>query len=765
MLAWMIGTVIGVFSVGWMPLLPPLSITALAAAAASLWVWWRATSRGFFVLGLALGAAYGVGWGYSLLAQRLPSALESVAMEVEGQVLEPPQLRTFSGGGQRQRFRFKPLHVSCSGGHKSCTGQLGTLLLSYYGSQPLRAGQYWRLQVKLKRPWGLANTGSFNYQTWLSQQRLSATGYVRDQDMHQLNGSFSYTLIHQLWRQDIDEVLRSGVAPGLQQGVILALSNGDRSAILPEDWRRFQRYGLNHLVVISGLHVGMVALVGYFLGGMFGRRSAHITAFMLACVYAALAGFTLPTVRALVMLGCVQASSLHGRTVSPLRSLLLAVLACALVDPLAPHGAGFWLSFGAVASIFYVRFHFPDLKGWRALLWMQCCLSVLVGLLGSYWFGGLGWMAPIANVIAIPILTFWMAPLCLLGSMLAPICPEAAELSWQIATLPLQGFEFVDGLIADTSPDAAAVLWWSWQPGLVVLLFSLCTLLCWLAHPAFGLRWLGVLTLLLGLFARPERPLPGELHLWVLDVGQGLAVVVRTRDTTLIYDTGAGDPQGPNMATSVILPWLRRQQIQTIDLLVISHGDRDHASGVYSLHDALHVSETWVGDAPFEGIRRQYPCRAGKRWQQGELQLTVLSPSAKLPDSKRNNLSCVVMLEFADERILLPGDIEAQIELDLVRRLGDELAATVLVVPHHGSRTSSTGPFLRRVSPQLAIFSRGYANRFSHPHAEVLQRYHRMGIQTVDTAQQGALELVWREGEAAQLRSWREQHKYYWHGS
>jgi len=541
--------------------------------------------------------------------------------------------------------------------------------------------------------------------------------------------------------------------------VLLALSTGDRSAITPTQWQLFQRYGLNHLVVISGLHVGLLAGAGFLIGGLVSRRWAHLGAASLALLYSALAGFALPTVRALVMLGSLQLLASAGRTIRASNCLGLALFAIALVDPLATHSAGFWLSFGAVALIFYFRAMQPGLRGWHLTLRLQLVLSLSMGLLASFWFGGAGWIAPLANLVAIPILGLWLAPWCLLGALLVPLSVPAAGLAWSLAAIPVRLLFDLDAILN----GAGVELWVNYRPSLAAVLTFTLALLLLLAHRSLPLRWLGPVCLLLLLSLGRQRAPPDTLEAWVLDVGQGLSVVIQAAGRVLVYDTGGGDPAGANMAGYVLLPFLQSRGIGVVDLLVISHGDSDHASGVYSLHRQLSVDRTWYGEEPFVDIPRQRGCRGGMLQSFGALRIEVLHPTGDWASGPGNNRSCVLLVDYQGFRILLPGDIEVDAELELRRLRQDQLHANVLLVPHHGSRSSSSTAFIRAVAPELAVFSRGYRNRFGHPHARVTERYRLMGVATRDTARDGAVRIRARAGELLAVDGWRQVEHFYWH--
>ncbi|MEE4659609.1 MAG: ComEC/Rec2 family competence protein, partial [Halieaceae bacterium] len=502
------GTIVSaaaVMAVGWMPALPPPWLLLCGALISALFsVFYR--RPGLTLLCVCLGLLYGSCWGERLLKQRLPHTLEAQVLLAEWRVLEPPQLQQRSEGGQRQRFAARVTLLDC--GVHACIDGSRRMLLAYYGDLPLRAGERWRGEVKLKQPRGLANPGSFNRESWLAQRRFAATGYVREQALVRLDRSQGLPV--QQWRQRLSERLAETVPDPTRRGVLLALSSGDRSGLSRQDWATFQRYGLNHLLVISGLHVGLAAGLGFLLGRIGGHYGAHLLALLCAASYSALAGFSLPTLRALAMLVSVQAVAMLGRRAPPLYGFWLALLAVALLDPLASHGAGFWLSFGAVLVIFYLRHMWPALDGLRTAILVQAVLAPGMGLLAAYWYGGLGWLAPLVNLVAVPVLAFWLAPLCLTAALLPPL----DALCWELAGWPVAGFMALDQLLAGQLDP-----WLRLRPSLPGVLGGLAGLL-WLAgHRALPYRVLALPLLLLPVLP-PVAALPaGRTELALLDVG------------------------------------------------------------------------------------------------------------------------------------------------------------------------------------------------------------------------------------------------------
>ena len=752
----MMGTVAGIALLAWTPSIPPpeLFFAGIFALFCCCLLRWRAGSR--LVLGILCGCGYGVWWSTTLPDPQLASGGRAEVRLVRGWVAEFPQLRSFSQGGQRQRFAFA-----------ADVGMNCRVLLSYYGDQPLQAGQRWQLEARLKPVWGLANPGSFNYQVWLIRNGFCATGYVREKSLLRLAEQHSPIPLHQLWRQSLHTRIQALPLSDLGRGLVLALTIGDRSQIPAASWEMIKQLGLGHLLVISGLHVGLVAGFGFAVGRLLGRLpgvnrvplashiTPHLCALTAAALFSALAGFSLPAQRAMVMLAAVQTASLWQRRLSGQHSLVLALFVVSLIDPLCTHSPGFWLSFGAVAFIFYLLHVWRDVPRWRLLLQLQCLLAAGTGALASFWFGGVSLVAPVANLVAVPLVCFLVTPLCLAAALFLPAWPGLS--AWLL--------QWVDGLAGlleiIQGPDfpGREVFWYSLQPQLPGLMLALAGLLILLFAVRQPWAWLSLLLFFPLLRSnQAEQVLAGDMKLTVLDVGQGLAAVVRTAGHTLVYDTGSGDPAGPNMASSVILPYLRRFGVGRIDILVISHGDRDHASGVYTLAGSLAVGEIWYGDQPFRLSVPQRQCRRGGRSTSGELKIREYHPSGMLDLGSGNDRSCVLMLDHLGYRVLMPGDIGKSVERDLLyENPAGELSADLLLAPHHGSRTSSSALFVRKVAPAIAVVSAGFLNRFGHPHPDVQSRYLAVHSGLFNTATDGAVEVWVRGGELRSVRAYRQR--------
>jgi competence protein ComEC len=696
-----------------------------------------------------------------LLDQTLPAELEGQDVLLEGQVAS-----MVVAGERRVRFEFDIQHAQ----FKSQAVVLPERVrLSWYGAQrALEPGESWRLRVRLKRPHGLMNPGGFDYEAWLFQHRIRATGYVRQDAVNRRMGSPRGYWV-QRWRQRIRNQLQ-GVLPDPAGGMILALVTGDRSAIRPAQWNVMQRTGTTHLMAISGLHIGLVAGLAFFLGQSvwrFSRRgllwlptpkAGAITALLATLAYAALAGFSIPTLRALIMVSVVMLALLSSRPVSPSRTLSLALLLVLILDPLAVLAAGFWLSFGAVAIIFYgLTGQVARQSRWRQAVRVQGWISVGLLPLLILFFQQASLVAPLANLVAVPVVGLLVVPLALLGTFLLGPLPAAGsvllELASGILAMVYQGLMTL-GAAPFTQLSLAAA-----SPAAVIMAGCGVALLL-LPRSAPG-RWLGTILVLPLLLADPPRPPAGQAWLTLLDVGQGLSAVVQTRHYTLVFDTGPRFGANFDSGRAVVVPFLRQAGVNRVDTLVISHGDSDHVGGAESLLAAYPVQRILSSVPAILPGQSVEGCQRGQNWVRDGIQFRMLHPDEKAA-RLRNDASCVLQVRAGDQTLLLTGDIEKPAERDLLRQLPDQLGATVLVAPHHGSNTSSTAGFIRAVAPQLVLFPVGYRNRYHFPSPQVIERYDDAGVARLDTANSGAIHLKLGGGELSPL-AYRLTSRHYWY--
>jgi len=721
----------------------PDAVLVCFLPACMLWAWLDASTRPLALF--ACGILWALLRAQCLLVAVLPESLEGRTLVVDGTVAGLP-----SADARRLRFDFQISEARRDGRPVRFRGRVR---LSWYQGAPMMLpGEQWQLAVRLKRPRGLVNPGGMDYERWLFRRAIAATGYVRSTAGNRLTGPDGATGLNGL-RQRLSGAIGAHLTGRPMGAIIKALVVGDRSAMTSGQWQILRATGTSHLMAISGLHIGLVAGLAYFLVArlwsvaatpvlwLAANRAAAVAALLAGLIYAGLAGFTLPTQRALVMLAVIMAAVILRRRMAPSTSLCLALAAVLVLDPFSVLSAGFWLSFGAVAVILLgmtgrVRGVRPTLwqRGWWR--WGRVQWLVAVGLLPLTigWFLEYPLIAPLANLLAVPWAGFVLVPLALVAAALLLPFPAigsvvldgsrwAADVLWRFLE-SLAGLELI--LQPSRAPPALALA--AACVGAVLLI----------APRGFPARALGVIWLLPLLLLPVPRPEHGDYWLTLLDVGQGLAAVVRTRSHVVVYDAGPSYAPGFDAGRDVVAPYLRHQGVRRVDALIISHRHDDHAGGAEALLAALPVATVMTNVGSWRG--RAKPCRDGARWHWDGVDFRFLHPQAG-NDSHGNDDSCVLEVTGPGGRLLLPGDVEERGEAALVSRAGERLRADVLVVPHHGGRSSSSEAFLDAVRPAMALIPVGYRNRYRFPHAEVLGRLNHRGVEIFDTATHGAITL------------------------
>jgi competence protein ComEC len=686
---------------------------------------------------LAAGVLWAQTQACAILCDPFPEALVREDIRVEGRVASLPE-----DLGRATRFLFRV--EQARHGDQELKVQ-GLVRLSWYGeAPPIRAGERRALVVRLKPPHGFANPGGFDYERWLFQEGVRATGYVRKGGEAQLLDAGAGPYFVDRWRQHLRDRLLGALEGGTASGLLLALVLGDRSGIEPAQWEALTRTGTNHLIAISGLHVGLVAASVFFVVRLLWSRSARLVLLLAApragalgalagaLAYSALAGFAVSTQRALVMLAVVLGALFWSRTLRPGTGIALALAAVLIVDPQAVLSYGFWLSFGAVAALLYGLGNRPGRGGlwsrWGKAQWVVA-LGLLPLLLLS--FGRASLVSPLVNLLAVPLFSLVLLPMVLVSAVIELVFGFTAPLAWMASLL---------AWLLQLLASAAAWEWASasiaWRPAWVwAAAFAGIFLL--LSPRGLPGRWLAAPLLLPLVLVRPPAPTPGEAWLRLLDVGQGLSVVVRTAGHTLVYDTGPAFPSGFNTGSAVVLPFLREAGVDTIDTLVLSHGDGDHAGGFEGLVSGIHVRRILAGEPGEVEDPRARPCLAGQRWTWDGVDFHILHPAPG--GGSGNDSSCVLRVVTAGATALLPGDIERRVERELAAQPRGSLSADVLVAAHHGSDTSSSQPFLQAVAPRWVLYASGYANRFDFPSPEVQDRVASVGAEGLDTARTGSI--------------------------
>lgn len=754
------------------------ALAAIASPRLGRWLGVAVAGVAAFALGFAIS-----GWhATALLADVLPAELEGKDVVVTGVVASLPQQ-----GPSGLRFRFA---VDRDG---APAGIPPSLTLGWYAGfhedaavaqprQALRAGQRWRFTLRLRQPHGLLNPHGFDVELAWLEQGVRATGYVRDAPAATLvDASAGYAV--ERARQRVRDAIDAHVADRRAAGVLAALAVGDQGAIERDDWELFRNTGVAHLMSISGLHVTMFAWLAGWLVAAAWRRSARATHLLpatsaarwgglaVATAYAAFAGWGVPAQRTVWMLATVTLLQSLGLRWPWSVVLLLAAFVVTLLDPWALLQPGFWLSFVAVALLMSsspasAARSDPAVRaeGWR---WPARFVAAARGEVRTQLVATLG-LTPLtlvifqqvslvgvfANLVAIPLVTLVITPLALLGVALAPLWSIAAWLVDLLSAL-LAALASVPGAVW----SAPAAPLWARIAGLAAAALVVLPL-PWRAR-------LVAVPLALALLLPPvTKPAAGAFDVVAADVGQGTAVLVRTRSHALLFDSGPVYSRESDAGQRVLVPLLRGRGDRRLDLLVLSHRDSDHTGGARSLFGALEVaalaSSLEDGHPLLDGARPARRCLAGDRWQWDGVDFEILHPRADdyARPTKPNAISCVLRVSAGGRSVLLTGDIEREQESALVVA-GAALASDVLVVPHHGSRTSSSAAFLDAVHPRIAVFQAGYRNRFGHPAPDVVERYRERGIAVVATAACGAWQ--WRADGAADGSCERDVARRYWH--
>ncbi|HEY6967537.1 MAG TPA: DNA internalization-related competence protein ComEC/Rec2 [Burkholderiales bacterium] len=718
---------------------------------------------------LAIGFCWALALAQLRLADRLAPELEGRDLEVVGVVSSLP-----ATGERSLRFEFEP---------ESAAAPLpGKILLSWYRNPPegelredqpailgapVHPGERWRFTVRLRRPHGLFNPHGFDYEGWLMERGVGATGYVRYSKTafaKKLGERGTFADRIEGLREAVRDRFRNVLGETPASGILAALAVGDQRAISAEEWRLFNRTGVTHLMSISGLHVTLVSGLCAWLAGWLWRRSAWLVqrlparkaaasaAIAGALGYTLIAGFAVPAQRTFWMVTMVAAALWSGRIAAPARVLALALAVVLAFDPWAALAPGFWLSFGAVALIFYVSENRQDL----VTQWLRVQSAVTLGLAPAalFLFSQFSVVGPLANAVAIPVVSAVVTPLALLAALI-PWDVVLQLAAWLTAWL-LQFLEWCASL--------PAAVWQQHAPPLWTLLLALAGV-AWLLAPR-GVPWraAGLALMLPAVALPPPAPAPGEAWITTLDVGQGLAVLVRTANRALLYDAGPAFGADADSGERIIAPYLRAAGVGRLDAMIVTHNDNDHAGGAASVFENFEVDallSSLPGDHPLLGaVADPRRCAAGTRWTWDGVQFAILHPQDAAAQAKRSNdLSCVLKVSAGGRSVLLTGDIEKPAELELLRRDAALLAADVLLVPHHGSRTSSSAEFLAAVDARAMVIAAGYRNRFGHPNAGVLER---LRAPVFRTDRNGAITVA-LAGGSVEIAGERQRRRRYWH--
>ncbi|UTH76156.1 DNA internalization-related competence protein ComEC/Rec2 [Chromobacterium sp. IIBBL 290-4] len=715
----------------WLPLFPAAAI-------------WRSSGmlrQGLLgVLALTAGLAYG-GWRANLrLAQELPPAWAQRPIELVATVRGLPD-----PGEYGVRLALEVESTLTPGAALPAKVQVHDYL-----KRDWPPGSRWQLNARFKPRRGSANAFGFDAEQWLWSEGMLASGSAgkgrrRLEDRHDLLAWVDAWRARQVAR--IERVLR----PGRESALVAALTVGAQQRVAREDWQLFSATGLTHIVSISGLHITMLAGLVAWLGmralrflplARAPRVAAAWAALAAATGYALLAGFSVPTQRTLFMLAVGCGCLAWRRRLSAFQAWWLALAVVLLIDPFSVLAPGLWLSFGLVAALMFSSLARRAPAGrWRAVWDGQWAAGVASLAPLAAMFGGFPLLSPLANAWAIPFVSVLLTPWCLL----------AVALPWDSLLLPagwlVQGFYLgVEWMAKGPAWHVAGAPWPVW--GLAGLASA------WLLAPrGVAGKPLAALLMLPMLAYRPAGPAPGAFRATVLDVGQGLAVLVQTAERALLFDTGAGE------AGRVVLPQLRGLGVPRLDVLILSHHDSDHDGAAAGVLDGIPVSRLLAGQPQSFRLRGAQLCRQGESWVWDGVRFDILAPLAGV-QGEDNAHSCVLQVAGEKQALMVSGDAPEAVENALAERWAGRLRSSVLIAGHHGSRTSSSDAWLAATQPQLAIVSAGFLNRYRHPHPQVLERLRRHGARVLRTDQDGALTIEF--GPTLSWRCLRQDQPRYW---
>ena len=761
-----------------------------------------------------IGIIYCIILAGEALSLRLDERLSGQNILIQGRVSNIPV-----NDGKVSRFEFdvESYRLPATAADWQSAAFPGRIRLSWHYGEPVDAGERWQLEVRLKPPHGFMNPGGFDYEAWLFQHGIHATGYVRQSTLNrrQQEAPVSVNHLRQAIATYIDDIASDTVTTGSKSfALVKALAIGDKSSISVQQWRVLTGTGTSHLMAISGLHIGLASLFAYVLirwsipVHMMKRCPAQHLALaggmLAAFCYALIAGLSIPTQRAVIMLSVLCAMLLIRRNHRPVDALGFALIAVLIADPLSVLSAGFWFSFSAVAVIFIslrsdalpeaqeaasskysFRWRvFSILKHWLRL---QLLISLFLLPLSLFMFQQVSLISPVANLLLIPYVSFLVVPLVLAAIIFSFPAPYISHLLFDLAAWLL---DLIWPLLVFLS-ELPYSLWVKGGIGIFELLAaSAGMLLVFYSNklPVYFavssdsqshhnskthrlepllVRITGGLLLIPLLITHDQSIRPGDFRLTVLDVGQGSAAVIRTLNHVAVFDSGAKFSERLDAGSSVVLPYLRSQGINQVDRLIISHGDADHIGGAQAILNEFPEALLMGQDIGKIQAERKQVCSAGLHWHWDGVDFVFLSPTSSdamvNEGNKRNNHSCVLRVASGSGSVLFTGDIEKATERTLLENHKKKLASDILIVPHHGSNSSSGSAFLSAVNPEISIISVGYRNRYRLPNRQVIERYRTMGKRFLQTDRTGAITIKLERGSGFSIEKYRVKAAKYWH--
>ena len=754
-----IALLVGAVAVQTLTALPPRWFdVALGVGGLLLAAGWR---RGRWFGIVLIAAAWTLLRADIALSQRLPRELEGLDFVVTGSVHGLPR-----SGDDATRFDLAVDSVR----HEGAAVALGGIVrLSWHDTAPtIEPCSNWQLHVRLKRPRGLVDPGAFDFERYALSEGITATGYVRENADNRVTGARAACADR--LRARISDGIATTLGPGPPADVLRALAFGDQHAMDEHEWQVARATGIPHLIAISGLHIALFAGFGVWIMRLLWKIAPRLTlrwpaplieavaSIVFAITYATLAGLGLPTRRALVMIGVLLAANLLRRARAAVQGLTFAVLVLLILDPLCVLSAGFWLSFVGVAWLMLcLGGRGERRRWWHELVSAQGVASLGLLPLTIWFFGQSSLVGPLANLIAVPWICLVVLPLGVSGALLQLAVPALGAPLVKIAGAALQ----VLWSLLERMAAWPGALWYFPEPRAWALALAMVGALWLLLPRGLPARGLGLLLFLPLLVPMHSELRDGEFETLMLDVGQGLSFVVRTREHALVYDAGARFPSGFDLGEASVVPALHAIGVERLDRLVISHGDNDHAGGAAAVLAAYPMATVESGEPARLSVPAQQ-CLAGTAWDWNDVTFRIVHPHEPL-SSVANDRCCVLEVRSGAGSLLLTGDIPASVEGEVAAAVAPMAANVVLQVPHHGSRTSSSAEFIAALHPVLALVSTGYHNHFNHPNAAVVARYASGGLELVNTAQVGFVSVRFgRDGEPRIVERGRVDRHPYW---
>lgn len=762
---------IGIITVGYLPELPSFSYCLFSLP---LIFFLKKNSILFYLCVFLLGLSYGIVSGNRYLSNQLASELEGQELVVEGRVIDLPEENS-----RRQSFELSVDQAYIFSTKEQLLSYPSRIKITSYNGLRVQSGEEWRFLVVLKKPRGFVNPTGFDYHVSLLRKSIGATGSIKVNKLNErlaTPSKFSmdyvrYELQHWLLSKSNDSA----------RAILIALLVGDTSYLERAEWDKVQKTGTSHLIAISGLHLGFFAIVGYFIGNFLGRFVqlfwhrcpsmvfGYFFAIFFTLFYSIIAGFNIPTLRTLIMLSVVQWVYLWRRSFRGRDTLLLALVLVLLYDPLAAFDIGFWLSFLAVGMLLFcfsgrvsVR-NLPTFFLEKSIMeFIKSQWVMFVGLLIplAIFIHSTPLLAPIANIVAIPLITFFVVPSLILAAFghytflpVEHLCLFFAEqgislFQWWINFLLKFDSTFLNPMVNfNPSSLVLAVL------GVFILLLP----------RGITNRWIGFAGILCAV-AIPLNSLPA-LQMMVFDVGQGTSILIRTPKHQLLYDAGPRYTEQFDAGSALVVPYLKSQGIEYLDAIVVSHSDQDHSGGLAGVLSNMQVDELWLGEvAKYENNSESIiaaSCHEVPAWQWEGIHFRFINWVLDESESS-NNHSCILEIEYNGHKILLAGDIEKPVEKILIEENKLE-SVEVLLAPHHGSHTSSSHAFVMQTKPRYVIYSAGYRNQHGHPHEDIQARYLAVKSTPLNTALSGAIEFEWDQGALRHVHQHRIFSKRYWY--